>query len=142
MRSKVILALISLTAACGSPLTPATPPLLEAAHSTGGTIFQCDGMRIPTLSPDVPSYSPEINERLRRFYSRGKPAAALRRMLVQQGFVLQGRCSAEPETQWALFKQQGGNGITSFPAFATVYWKENRNGKVYWAMGDIHFTGL
>jgi len=63
-------------------------------------------------------------------------------MLVQQMFVLQGRCPADPETQWALFKQQGGNGITSFPAFATVYWKENRDGKVYWAMGDIHFTGL
>lgn len=144
MRSKLLLTYMMCfgAAACGAPLSPPTPPLLNDATSTGGTSFSCEPGHGAGSTPETASHSPEINERLKQSFPSGTPALDLRRSLVLQGFELQGSCSPDRSIQWAIFKQRGGNGITAFPAFATIYWKENRAGKIDWAMGDIQFTGL
>ncbi|MNI65329.1 hypothetical protein D3C73_1208300 [compost metagenome] len=144
MRFKLLLiyAMCFGVAACGEVLSPPTPPLLKAATSTGGAIFSCEDFQMFRVTPESASHSPEIDQRLRQSFPAGTPALDLRRSLVRQGFALQGACVADRSIQWAKFRQQGGNGITVFPAFSTVYWKEDDAGNIEWATGDIHFTGL
>jgi hypothetical protein len=127
---------------CGAPLSPPLPPLLEGAHSTGGSNSLCEPGGRHGSTPETASHSPEIALRLRREFPPGTPAARLREALARQGFRLHEPCSPDGSIRWAEFRQSGGNGITAMAAFGIVYWKENDAGRLVWATGDISFIGL
>ena len=134
-----------ITGGCVEPLDPPLPALLEGARSTGGSNSLCepdafDG--IGGTTPETASHSPEIVQRLNRDFPPGVPAEQLRQSLVIQGFVIHDACSSDGSVSLAVFRQRGGNGITSFPAFGTVHWKKDEAGRIIWVTGDIHFTGL
>ena len=144
MSSRLVPALISVVAiaSCGEPLKPPLPALMEAAHSTGGTNSLCEPSLAEGSTPETASHSPEMVQRLKRSFPVGTPASKLREELVQQGFQLEKACSPDGSVSLAWFRQSGGNGITTMPAFGSVYWKADASGNLIWVTGDIAFTGL
>ena len=126
--------------ACGDPVSPPLPPLLLGASSTGGSNSLCEQGRGST--PETASHSPEIVQRLRRDFPVGSSAPKLREALSRQGFLIHDGCSPDKSVSLAVFRQSGGNGVTTMPAFGTVYWKQDQAGRLVWTTGDIAFTGL
>lgn len=127
---------------CGEPLRPRLPPLLQGASTTGGSNFLCEQGQGQGSTPETASHSPEIVQRLRQDFPQGTLAARLRAALSRQGFAIHDACSPDRSISWAEFRQRGGNGITRMAAFGTVYWKEDKAGRLVWTTGDIAFTGL
>lgn len=130
-----------LAAGCGSSL-PKLPPLLIDATTTGGSNFLCEGGDQEGAMPDTASHSPEIVGRLRVGHPPGSRAANLRKDLLRQGFTIHEGCSADRSVSWAEYRQRASNGFGYYtPAFGTVYWKQDRMGRLIWATGDIAYTG-
>jgi hypothetical protein len=129
-------------ASCGEPLKPALPALMKSAHTTGGSNTLCEPGSGESSTPEMASHSPEMVQRLNYNFPVGTSASKLREWLVQQGFTLSEPCSPDGRISWAWFRQSGGNGITTMPAFGKVFWKEDGSGKLVWVTGDIGFTGL
>lgn len=92
-------------------------------------------------TPDTVSHSPEIVARLRHDFPAGSSAANLISSLRKQGFTLH-RCASDRTMGYALFSQQGGSAILSYPASASIYWKADAQGRLIWTTGDIGYRGL
>jgi hypothetical protein len=129
---------------CGGPLSQ-IPELVQGAHSTGGENYLCGpyprGVKYGDISttPETASHSPEINSRLHERFPPGSPSAALRRLLVEEGFQLRGACPPDGRTQFASYAQSGGSGLDQ-RIFATVYWKTDSHDKLVWSSGNIENT--
>jgi hypothetical protein len=131
-----------LATGCGFGL-PKLPPLLIDAASTGGSNFLCEGGDQEGALPDTASHSPEIVRRLRAGHPPGSSAADLSKDLLGQGFIIHEGCSADRSVSWAEYRQQASNGFGYYtPGFGTVYWKQDKLGRLVWATGDIAYTGL
>ena len=130
------------TGACSEAVSPPLPSLAIGATTTGGSNSLCEPGYEQGSTPETASHSTEINQRLNRDFPPGSPAVLLRRSLVRQGFQLNGACSPDHSVWLATFRQRGGNGITAFPAFVSVYWKEDSAARIVWASGDVAWTGL
>jgi hypothetical protein len=126
--------------ACERPAPP-LPPLLQGATTTGGTFDPCGRGGSPGSTPETAAHSPEIVERLRRDFPAGTSAARLRDSLSRQGFTIRD-CPLDRSVAWAEFRQHGGNGITAMAAMGTVFWKQDRAGRLVWTTGDIAFSGV
>ena len=133
---------LAATGACSEAVSPPLPTLATGATTTGGSNSLCRPDYGQGSTPATASHSPEMNQRLNRDFPPGSKAVLLRRSLVRQGFQLNGACSPDHGVWLATFRQRGGNGITSFPAFVSVYWKEDGDARLVWASGDIAWTGL
>jgi len=133
---------IAVTGACSEAVSPPLPSLAAGATTTGGSNFLCEPGNKQGSTPETASHSPEINQRLKRDFPPGSPAVLLRRSLIRQGFKLEGACSPDHSVWLATFRQRGGNGITAFPAFVSVYWREDAAARLIWASGDVAWTGL
>ena len=147
MRLRTLLTLFSISlTSCGEPLDPPLPPLLQGASSTGGSNFLCEpdlvSEGVEGTTPDTVSHSTEIVGRLNSAFPRGSLAKLLRQSLADQGFEIHDACSPDGSVSFPIFRQRGGNGITSYPAFGTVFWREDELGRLVWSTGDIAFTGL
>lgn len=128
--------------ACGEPVRPPLPPLLQGASSTGGSNSLCELGQGKGFTPETASHSPEIVLRLRRDFPVGSQAKHLREALSRQGFLIHDACSPDKSVSWAGFRQNGGNGVTTMAAFGSVYWKSDEAGRIVWTTGDIGYTGL
>ena len=127
---------------CGQP-TEKLPPLLLDATTTGGSNFLCEGGDEQGSVPETASHSPQIVARLRTAFPPGSLASKLRTSLTRQGFIIHDACSADKSVSWADFQQRGFNGTATYQAaFGTVYWKQDKVGRLTWATGDIAYTGL
>lgn len=131
--------------ATGCAPSPTLPPLLRDAHTTGGSNFLCDVdmVRRGTVgtTPDTVSHSPEIVGRLGHDFPAGSSAASLSSYLRQQGFTLH-RCVSDRTIGYALFSQEAGSAILSYPASASIFWKADGRGRLIWTTGDIGYHGL
>lgn len=107
------------------------PPLVEGATSRGGALYDCEEDVVPPSNPTF-ARSPEIDERLREYFPPGTQSERLRVSLDRQGFQLHGPCSADRSISWARFRR-GGDRV------ARVYWREDKNGRLIWAFGDVEF---
>jgi hypothetical protein len=136
------LPILLVVVACGSEPSPPLPPLLEGASNTGGSNSLCEPDGGEGSTPETASYSPEIVARLKRDFPVGTPAVKLRDALEKQGFEIRDGCSPDKSVSVAIFRQSGGNGITAMAAFGSVYWKQDKAGRLVWTTGDIAFTGL
>jgi hypothetical protein len=128
-------------ASCGEPLGR-LPAIAHQASTTGGSNSLCEPGALPGSTPETASHSPEIVARLRRRFPPGSPAPVLRSYFKQQDFELYEGCSPDRSISLATFRQRGGNGITSFPAFVAVYWKGDGAARIVWTTGDVAYTGL
>lgn len=126
-RLLVTLMLAVFLGACQRPL----PPLVRGARSVGATSYDCEQDVVPRSNATF-ARSPQINERLSKYFPTGSQSKLLRNSLVRQGFQLQGRCSADHSISWARFRR-GGDRIVK------VYWREDKKGRLLWTFGNVRF---
>ena len=135
MRNLFILAVLLILSSCNAVRQSDLPPLIFGATSRGGVSFDCR-LNEPATSDRNLAASPEILERLRKSFPLGSSSAVLRSALVKQGFKLMGSCSPDGTISWAQFRKNGNEVV------ASIFWREDQNGKLAWYLGDIAYTWL
>jgi len=115
--------------------------LVKGATSGGGVSYSCEAGPAPAADPKYAS-SPELVERLRASFPPGSASSRLRLSLVNQGFMLHGKCPPvagqllDPSVSWAQFRRNGNEVV------ANVYWRQAADGQVLWTFGEVFYTSL
>jgi hypothetical protein len=147
MQMKIFFALAPICIAlggCEENAAPPLPPLLRNATAVGGSNFLCQPGLGQASTPETASHSPQIQKRLDEQFPPGTASTQLRDPLVRQGFQIHLQCSPDNTVSWAEFSQKSRDGILDIETgvFGTVYWKEDANGRIVWASGNVAYTGL
>ncbi len=83
----------------------------------------------------------EFDQRLMNEFPTGSNGYHLIKILVAQGFNLNGHCKTDPTIRKASFFQRG-KGFLPYDISAWVYWKIDDQNRVLWVKGSVGYSGL
>ena len=145
MRSAIAWIALASTAAaltaCAERLSPPTPPLLQGATASSGRGGGCPPhpFEVSARLPDA--HAVQVEARLARDFPAGTPEEALRAALMRQGFQPETSCDNDPTIHRARFHQDGGGLFGPYPAFSTIAWKVDGEGRILWTQADLMYIG-